>query len=113
MPRGPRQASPDRHRKLLTLPQVAEVLGVTVPTVRRMLSRGDIPFFRVGSKRRLVYQDDLDFYIDFYIDSQVMPLAGDPRPESRELRRQGLLRAAEALELRANDLRAKAAILEQ
>lgn len=52
---------PDR---MLTLADVARVLGVTVPTARGLVRRGDIRGFQVGGRGMWrVEQSELDDYV--------------------------------------------------
>jgi excisionase family DNA binding protein len=51
----------DRPDKLLSVPQVADILNVSTKTVRRMLGR-ELHFHRVASAIR-VSQEDLHAYI--------------------------------------------------
>jgi excisionase family DNA binding protein len=48
---------------MLTLEDVAERLNVSVMTVRRMIDRGDLDAFKVGSQLR-VKESDLDAYLE-------------------------------------------------
>ncbi len=45
----------------LTTQEVADLLGVSRPTVVRLVERGDLPAERVGSRRRIVLADALDY----------------------------------------------------
>jgi excisionase family DNA binding protein len=49
------------QRQKLTTQQAAEVLGITRPTLIRLLNVGKIPFERVGAHRRLFLRDVLDY----------------------------------------------------
>lgn len=54
-------AMPDR---MLTLADVSRVLGVTVPTARNLVRRGDIRGFQVGGRGMWrVEQAELDAYV--------------------------------------------------
>ena len=58
----PAVASPE----FLTIPQVANLLGVTEPTVRGWVQRGELHATRIGVKGRryVVKRGDLDAYIE-------------------------------------------------
>jgi len=47
--------------ELLTIPEVAELLKISVPTVRRLQQRRLIPFFKVGGSIRLTRGDVLSY----------------------------------------------------
>lgn len=47
---------------LLTLPQVANRLNVSQRTVERLISRGGLPAYYIGNRRR-VAEDDLAQYL--------------------------------------------------
>lgn len=53
---------PDRWRKTANVRDVARILDVSERTVRRIISRGDLPAIVVGGQYRVV-QDDLVRYI--------------------------------------------------
>jgi excisionase family DNA binding protein len=42
-----------QERTLLSIPQVAERLAVSIPTVRRLVQRGELPALRVGGSLRV------------------------------------------------------------
>jgi excisionase family DNA binding protein len=46
-------------RLLYTVPQAADILSVSVPTIRRGVSRGAIASVRIGS-RRLVHRSEIE-----------------------------------------------------
>jgi excisionase family DNA binding protein len=48
---------------VLTAQQVAWVLGCSVPTVRRLIKRGELVAFKVGQVVR-VRREDLDEYVE-------------------------------------------------
>lgn len=48
--------------RMLRLGQVAERLGVSVSTTRRLVKRGDLPACRIGYQLR-VDREDLDSYV--------------------------------------------------
>lgn len=50
--------------KLLTIPEVAEAMKVSVKTVRRLITRGALPAFKVGDRGQLrVEEQELQRYI--------------------------------------------------
>jgi len=58
--RAPSLASP---RRLINLAQAAEVLGVSIPSVRRLIWAGTLPIVRFN-RRLLIDLRDLDRLID-------------------------------------------------
>jgi excisionase family DNA binding protein len=48
----------------LTLRQVATHLGVSVPTVQRLIARGDLPHQRVSPRRCVIRLSALENYLD-------------------------------------------------
>ena len=51
----------------LTIPDVADLLKVSVKTVRRLAGRGDLPCFRVGVQVRF-RRADLDAWVAAQLD---------------------------------------------
>ena len=49
--------------QLLTIPEVAALLKVSEPTVRRLQQQRNLPFIKVGGSVRFV-RSDLDSYLD-------------------------------------------------
>jgi excisionase family DNA binding protein len=48
----------------LTMRQVATHLGVSVPTVQRLIARGDLPHQRVSPRRCIIRLSALENYLD-------------------------------------------------
>jgi excisionase family DNA binding protein len=44
--------------QMLSLTEAAEYLGVSVPTLRKLVAEGDIPVYRLGKRARF-YTEDL------------------------------------------------------
>lgn len=55
-------ASPSRptKRRWLTQAEAAEHLGVTDRTLRRMIARGELPAYKLGTKMTRINEADLD-----------------------------------------------------
>jgi excisionase family DNA binding protein len=47
---------------LLTIPEVAELLRISVPTVRRLQQQRQLPFIKVGGRIRFA-QSDIALYV--------------------------------------------------
>lgn len=63
---GPSGTTEDRTVNLLTVPEVAERLGVSVRTARRLVEGGAVRSVKLGTERRSprrVRPSDLDAYI--------------------------------------------------
>jgi len=43
--------------------ELADLLGVAVITVRRLVDRGDLPYYRVGRQKRF-RREDVEAYLD-------------------------------------------------
>ncbi|CAO3424258.1 helix-turn-helix domain-containing protein [Azospirillum endophyticum] len=54
--------SPSRPPALLTIPEVADRLQVSIKTVRRWIVSGDLPTVRLGRQIR-IQQKDLDIFL--------------------------------------------------
>ncbi len=54
-----KQSHPGSARPLLSIPETAEWLGVSVATVRRMIARGEIPALRIGPRLVRIDPDDV------------------------------------------------------
>ncbi|PWC55382.1 hypothetical protein TSH7_28500 [Azospirillum sp. TSH7] len=53
---------PSRPAALLTIPEVAERLQVSIKTIRRWIASGDLPTVRLGSQIR-IQPKDLDIFL--------------------------------------------------
>lgn len=49
------------HNKRVTTQEAAEVLGVSRPTLVRMLERNELPYEKVGKHRRILFSDVLKY----------------------------------------------------
>ncbi len=49
---------------LLPVPDAARRLGISAPTLRRLVARGDIPHVRVSPGRVMLREADLDRWIE-------------------------------------------------
>lgn len=52
------------ERRLITLPEAAEILGISLRTLRALMDRGALPFIRPSARRVAIDVRDLDRYID-------------------------------------------------
>lgn len=53
-------AEPIREHRLLSLPEAAERLGVSVHHLRRLIEAGEVAFVRLGARRILVEPAELE-----------------------------------------------------
>ena len=51
-------------RRLVTLPEAADILGLSVKTVRRYIASGDLDAVRLGRRTIRIKTDSLDRLID-------------------------------------------------
>jgi len=52
---------PERLASFLTVQEVAELLGVSIKTVRRVIAAGELPFCRFGRCIRIAESDLINF----------------------------------------------------
>lgn len=50
-------------RQWVTMTQAARILGVAPPTVRKMIERGELHGFAIGSRYRIAEEDLFDYLI--------------------------------------------------
>lgn len=55
---------PELHRLTYTVPEAAEVVGVSEWLLRRMIRRGDIPHMRIGEKRIVIARTVLHRWVE-------------------------------------------------
>jgi excisionase family DNA binding protein len=54
----------EKNRVLLTVEQVADMLGVSASTVRRMIARGELPVIRIGLRSLRIHRQAIDAKIE-------------------------------------------------
>ena len=54
--------------QLLTMPQAAERLQVSLSTLRRIIDKGELPIVKINSRNVRVRPEDLDTYIEAKIE---------------------------------------------
>jgi putative molybdopterin biosynthesis protein len=69
--------SPDE--KLLTTDEVADYLNVDVVTIRRLITKGDLASFRIGSEYRISLGD-----LKAYLKRQYRPANSESKTQSQE-----------------------------
>ena len=50
--------------RLLTLAEAAKELGVSERTMRRLIDRGELPVFEPSKRKRWIFREDLDAFIE-------------------------------------------------
>ncbi len=68
---------PNESFQLLTLPEAAQLLHVSIRTVHRMIHKNDLPAFKVGGQWRL-RQSQLEQWIQRRVESGSVAVKGNP-----------------------------------
>lgn len=71
--------------ELLTVKQAAEMLNVSVGTVRNLLRRGELPSLRVGNQIRFI-RENLERWINDRVQCRYEASGGRTRPDFRPVR---------------------------
>ena len=66
---------------MLNAREVAQLLRISLPTVYRLVKRGDLPAYRVGRLKLMFYTDDVVAYINA---SRVEPAVKVNPPDNEE-----------------------------
>jgi len=75
----------DVQRRLLTVDDVAERLGVSRRTVERKIARGELPAFQLGGPRLPVRVDERELE-EWLTGAALLVFPGEPVPEPSALR---------------------------
>jgi excisionase family DNA binding protein len=65
---------------LIKKPEAAEILGVSVRTLEKMIARGALPAYRIGPKMVRLRREDIDDYLETHRAAPVLRKIEPVRP---------------------------------
>lgn len=65
---------------LIKKPEAAEILGVSVRTLEKMISRGALPAYKIGPKMVRLRREDIDDYLESHRAAPVIRKVDPVRP---------------------------------
>jgi len=65
---------------LIKKPEAADLLGISVRTLEKMIARGSLPAYRVGPKSVRLRREDIDDYLESHRAAPVIRAIETTRP---------------------------------
>ncbi len=65
---------------LIKKPEAADLLGISVRTLEKMIARGSLPAYRVGPKSVRLRREDIDVYLESHRAAPVIRAVETTRP---------------------------------
>lgn len=65
---------------LIKKPEAAEILGISVRTLEKMIARGALPAYRIGPKTVRLRREDIDAYLESHRAAPVIRAVETARP---------------------------------
>ena len=65
---------------LIKKPEAAEILGVSVRTLEKMIARGALPAYKIGPKMVRLRREDIDDYLESHRAAPVIRAIETTRP---------------------------------
>lgn len=65
---------------LIKKPEAADLLGISVRTLEKMIARGSLPAYRVGPKSVRLRREDIDAYLESHRAAPVIRAVETARP---------------------------------